>query len=148
MGNASAPHGPMTSVLTVHADQWTRPFWDAGSRGELVCATCADCGTARMPPGPLCAKCRSSAIDWVTLPGTGSVYTYTVVRHAALPELEAVVPYCVAVVTLDEADGCRLIVPLAAGSEREARIGWRVRIRWETANGNAFPFAEVLEGAE
>jgi len=32
----------------------TRPFWDACRRRELVVQRCADCGSFRHPPAPVC----------------------------------------------------------------------------------------------
>ena len=58
-----------------------------------------------MPPSPFCPVCRSQGLAWVDLPGTGTVYTFTVVRHAVLPIVREHVPYVIAVVELDPVEG-------------------------------------------
>ena len=55
-----------------------QPFWDALATGELWVQSCADCGTMRHPPRPMCADCQSMAVDWVALSGAGHVYSYIV----------------------------------------------------------------------
>src|SRR4051794_39104226 len=88
-----------------NADSWTQPFWDAALSGTLVAPRCANCETFRLPPKPVCFACRHRDVEWIQLPGTGRVYTFTVVRHPHAPELQEVVPYVVAVVELDGTQG-------------------------------------------
>ena len=67
------------------ADAWTQPFWDAAADGRLVAPKCTTCGTFVLPPQPFCFTCQNQAFEWVDLPGTGTIYTYTVVRHPLAP---------------------------------------------------------------
>ena len=73
-----------------YADEATQPFWDAAAEGRLVAPRCATCGTFVLPPQPFCFTCQSQAFEWVDLPGTGTIYTYTVVRHPLAPQLAEV----------------------------------------------------------
>jgi uncharacterized OB-fold protein len=84
------------------ADDLTKPFWDAALEDRLVVPRCTNCGTFRLPPGPFCFACRHQAVEWVELPGTGAVYTFTVVRHPLAPHFAEIVPYVTAVVELDD----------------------------------------------
>ena len=87
------------------ADDLTQPFWDAAAEGRLSAPQCTVCGTFVLPPQPFCFACQSQAFEWVDLPGTGTIYTYTVVRHPLAPQLADVVPYVSGVIELDGTQG-------------------------------------------
>ena len=36
------------------------PFWEGAALGELRVQACGACGAWRMPPRPMCPKCRST----------------------------------------------------------------------------------------
>jgi uncharacterized OB-fold protein len=136
------------SLTELHPDAWTAPFWAATARHQLICARCGDCGTFRMPPSPFCHQCRSQRVEWTDLPGTGTVYTFTVVRHAVIPDARPAVPYVVAVVDLDGAPGCRLIANVVAAAPDSVEIGQPVRVSWDDiAEGVTIPrFAPAGHG--
>ena len=56
-------------------------------------------------PGAVCPRCRSVESQWSALPGTGTVFTFTVVRQAFIPALTETIPYVVAALDLDGAGG-------------------------------------------
>jgi uncharacterized OB-fold protein len=135
---ASRPPGALpASLAEIHADQWSAPFWAAAREHRLVCARCASCGTFRMPPSPFCPVCRSQGLEWVDLPGTGTVYTFTVVRHAVLPIVREHVPYVIAVVELDGAPGARLLGNVVGLVPEEISVGLTVRVVWDDTEGGA-----------
>jgi uncharacterized OB-fold protein len=114
----------MTPV-TLHPDRWTAPFWAAARRHELVVARCALCATPRpMPPGPYCWECEGSEVEWHPLPGTGEVFTYTVVRQVDDP-------YVVAIVALDGVEGVRLMSDLVDVDPAQVRTGLPVEVVWD-----------------
>ena len=112
----------------VHPDVWTRLFWDSARENRLVACRCADCATFRMPPTPFCWKCRSREIAWVTLPGTGSVYTFTISRHPMAAAVRDAIPYLLAVVSLDGAPGTRLISNIVGTAPENVRIDMQVEV--------------------
>jgi uncharacterized OB-fold protein len=116
------------SLSRISPDEWTRPFWDAAREHRLVAARCGECGAFRMPPTALCWRCRSRAIEWVDLPGTGTVYTFTVARHPLTPEARHAVPYVIAVVALDSAEGARLITNVVGIAPEEVAIDMAVEV--------------------
>jgi uncharacterized OB-fold protein len=124
------------SLTRIYPDQWTRPFWDAARQHQLVACRCADCGTFRMPPSALCWRCRSRSAEWVDLPGTGSVYTFTVARHALTPGARAAIPYIIAVVTLDGAGGTRLISNVVGAAPEEVTVGLPVAVVFDDISEN------------
>jgi len=109
----------------------TAGWWEAAAAHRLVVQSCRACGATRHPPGPVCPACRSTAWEWTTLPGTGTVYTYTVVHQAFIPALADTVPYVVAVVELDGGAGTRLVSNLVDVHPAEAAVGARVEVVWE-----------------
>jgi len=123
-------------MADLHPDAWTVPFWEAAKEHRLVGARCVQCGTFRMPPRPFCRVCRRQEIEWVDLPGTGTVFTYTVVRHAVVPELATHVPYVIAVVEVDGAPGTRLVAAVVESDPEEVRIGRKVAVRWDDVHEN------------
>ena len=109
----------------------TLPWWQAAAEHRLVVQTCAACATPRHPPGPVCPHCRASEHRWQELSGQGTVYSYTVVHQAFLPALADRIPYVVAVLELDGADGVRFISNLVDVPADAVRVGLRVEVVWE-----------------
>ena len=106
-------------------------WWEAAADHRLVVQRCTSCNATRHPPGPLCPACRSFAFDWMSLPGTGTVYTYTVVRQAFIPALGDSIPYVVAVVELDGTGGARLVSNVVDVDAAAVAIGMPVEVAWE-----------------
>ena len=77
-------------------------FWSFVDGGELRVQRCVDCGAYRHPPRPTCARCGSSASDWVAASGHGEVWATTIIHPPTLPAFTARTPYNAVVVRLDE----------------------------------------------
>jgi uncharacterized OB-fold protein len=134
MSDMTATQGVFPSVLThSYADDSTRPFWDAAKENRLVAPKCTNCGTFRLPPPPFCFVCQHREVEWVDLPGTGTVYAFTVVRHPLARMLHDVVPYASGIVELDgtQGAGARMIVNIIDCDVDTLKIGDRVEIVWE-----------------
>jgi uncharacterized OB-fold protein len=125
-----ARHFPDT-MPSPAASAETVGWWDACADHRFVVQRCTRCGTTRHPPGPVCPSCRSPEAEWAELPGTGTVYSYTVVRQAFLPALADVVPYVVAVVEPDGAGGARMVTNVVDIDPEEVHIGMAVEVVWE-----------------
>lgn len=116
------------------------PFWAACQGSELRIQCCAACGLHRHPPGPFCPRCRSEACHWDHVPGTGSVFSYTVVHHSAHPALKQAVPYNISVIVLDGADTVRLVSNVVDVPPEDMAIGLRVQVVWQdAAEGRILP---------
>ncbi len=115
-----------------------QPFWDALATGELWVQSCADCGTMRHPPRPMCADCQSMAVDWVALSGAGHVYSYIVSYQAIHPALVGKLPFATVLVELDE--GPRLVSNLIDVPPEEISIGLRVQLAPERHGEMTLPF--------
>jgi uncharacterized OB-fold protein len=69
--------------------------------GRLMAARCRACGHTSFPPRADCARCLSPEFEWVAIGGACRLVTWSRVT-AAPAGFEALAPYTVAVVDLDE----------------------------------------------
>jgi uncharacterized OB-fold protein len=111
------------------ADMNTLAWWEAAAQHRLVVQRCTACRHMRHPPAPICPECRCAASDWHELSGRGEVYTYTIV-HRPIAAGQTL-PFVVAVIALEGADGLRMISNLVDMDLREPAIGMPVEIVWE-----------------
>jgi uncharacterized protein len=111
------------------ADLDTKPFWDGCNEGRLLLPQCGACRTFRWPPGPMCPACQSGTTDWVEAAGTGEVYSWVIVHHAAYPALADQVPYVIALVELPE--GIRILGNVAGCAPDDVRAGLSVEVVFE-----------------
>ena len=104
------------------------PFWDALSEGNLRVQRCESCDTLRHYPSPMCGRCQSMQVAWSELSGRGTVHSWTVTHQTALPAFKDQVPY--ALVTVDLAEGVRMLAPLVATPFDDLRVGLPVRVNF------------------
>jgi hypothetical protein len=107
----------------------TREFWQATKDKEFRYQQCQDCETIVFYPRRHCTGCTSGTLEWKVVTGTGSVYTFSIVRQSYHPFFRNLVPYCVAWIDLDE--GPRILSNVVGIQPDEIRIGQRVQIEWE-----------------
>jgi uncharacterized OB-fold protein len=125
------PPPVLTSPL---ADERTQPFWDAANKEQLVAPRCAVCGKFRMPPTRFCANCLSMDLEYPPLPGTGTVFTFIIVRHPLNPNASHYVPYVPAAIDADGAPGMRFISNVVECEPEDVKIGMRVKVVWNHVN--------------
>ena len=125
-----------TILFETHADASTQPFWDAAKLDKLVAPKCTKCGTFRLPPSPFCFNCQTRDVQWTELPGTGTIHSFTVVRHPLHPGLAECCPYVSGTVELDgtQGAGARVLVNIIDVDPDAVRIGDRVEIVFEHVN--------------
>ncbi len=107
----------------------TAPYWQAAQQGELQLPCCDACAKFHFYPRSACPHCGSMQLTWQRVSGGGEVYSFTVVHRAPSKGFEALVPYVVAVVALDE--GPHLMTRLTGIDPATARIGMRVTVAFE-----------------
>jgi uncharacterized OB-fold protein len=117
-GLASVIPGDHISITT---DTCTEPFWQAAKEYRLTACQCGDCGTFRMPPTPFCFKCQSQKIEWPTLPGTGSVFSFAICNKSPYP---------------DGAPGARLVSNIVGLNADDVTIGMNVIVDWNPIKNN------------
>ncbi len=129
----------------------SEPYWAGARQERLVVQQCTQCGTFRMPPAPLCFRCRSKETAWVELPGTGTVYASTIVRHPLGRALAEVVPYVSAIIELDgtQGEGARMLANVIDCDPEEIHIGTQVEIVFDHVNEEmtVARFRPVRDGA-
>jgi uncharacterized protein len=122
----------------------TKPYWESARAGRLVTQRCRSCGRIWHPPLPACPHCHSTDIGWREVCGSGTVYTYTVVRHATHAALADRIPYVVAIVEL--AEGPRLVTGITGCAPDDVRVGMAVRACFrEVADGVTLPYFEPAD---
>jgi uncharacterized OB-fold protein len=107
----------------------TAPYWQAALRGELQLPRCEACGRFHFYPRTICPHCGSQELTWRAVSGKGEVYSYTVVHRAPSKGFEALLPYVIAVVALDE--GPHMMTRLIDVKPDAVRIGLRVQVDFE-----------------
>lgn len=122
---------PPPELFKWSTNSWTKPFWDATARHELVVARCIDCGHFRIPPTPFCPSCQSQRIAWAVLSGNAELYSYTVVARAIMPGMDDHLPYVPAIITLDGARGARLISNVVDVEVDDITVGMRLKLVWD-----------------
>jgi uncharacterized protein len=115
---------------------WALPRLDAVNRpwftaGALALQQCAVCGAVQHPPEEICRTCGSMTFTTRVVAPAGTVYSYTVVRHAVNAALEAAVPYVVVLVSLDEVPEVRVVGNLLATAPEDVTIGMAVETVWQ-----------------
>ncbi|HOA92653.1 MAG TPA: Zn-ribbon domain-containing OB-fold protein [Quisquiliibacterium sp.] len=110
-----------------------QPYWDAAKEGKLLVKRCKDCGEFHFYPRAICPFCFSDQTEWVESKGTGSIYSYSVMRRG-VP-----VPFAIAYVTLDE--GITMLTNMADGTDLDGlSIGQKVKVAFKAAeDGSAVP---------
>jgi uncharacterized protein len=137
--NAATAKRPPDELFRFSADRFTQPFWDAAARHSLTVCRCSRCGVRRMPPTPFCPECHAQQILWEPVSGRGTVFSYTVVTRAILPDMQAHLPYVPAIISLEGADEVRLISNVVDVPVTSVRVGLPVVVVWDVVNGITVP---------
>jgi uncharacterized protein len=127
-------HLPPPSLDDPAADERTAPFWNAARDHRLVAPRCADCGTFRMPPGRFCPECLSMLLEYVEVPGTGTVFAAILVREPLHRGAEDHVPYVPALIEADGAPGIRFVSNLVDCDLDAVGVGMPVRVVFHQVN--------------
>ena len=111
------------------ADNASLPWWQAAAEHRLLVQRCGDCAQQRLPAAPICPSCRSDTADWQEVSGRGELYTYTIVHRAIAADQQ--LPFVIAVIDLEGADGVRIISNLVETAPEDLQIGMAVEDVWE-----------------
>ena len=131
---------PPADVIVLTPSASTLPFWEAAAEHRLTIPRCTTCGMFRMPPSPFCWNCRAQDVEWVEHDGSGSVYSFTVIRHAVIPDVKGGLPYVAAVIELPDTNGCRIVGNVVDCEPEIVHIGAPVTLDWyDVRPGTAIP---------
>ena len=110
---------PFLPISDVDPNVENQRFWDALREGRIELPFCGKCCAFVWYPRAMCPGCHAEVADWRTLPGTGSVYSYTIVGKGAGRWKDAG-PYVTAYVQLDSGidgvDGPRVLTNIVDAS--------------------------------
>lgn len=112
----------------------SKPYWEAAKDGRLVLQKCKGCGLTSFMPRHVCPSCWSSAKEWVTAAGTGTVHSFSIIHRAPLPSFKDRMPYVIALIELQE--GPRMMTNIVGEGALDVRIGDPVMV-WFEDRGNA-----------
>jgi len=107
------------------------PFWESAARGVLSLQHCSACERFIHFPLAACPTCHSPAsLEWRTVSGLGTLYSFIVVHRSRFPAFSSRLPYVVGCVELDEQIGLRLFANLMCDSD-QVEIGMPVEVVFE-----------------
>ena len=124
----STPFLPLADIEANHENQ---RFWDALRNGHIELPWCERCRSFVWYPRAICPSCHTEVDGWKILPGTGVVYSYTVVAKGTGRWKDAG-PYVAAYVQLDSGvtgvDGPRILTNVVGDAvQQKVKVDSRVR---------------------
>jgi uncharacterized protein len=120
----------------------TSAFWQGGADGVLKIHRCTACSTWFHPPAPVCPECLSMEVAPAPCSGRATVQGFSINTQAWAPDM--VVPFVVAVVTLDDAVGVQLTTRLIDVAPDDVHIGMPVEVSFLHAEDIYLPLFRPL----
>lgn len=117
------------AIPPISTDPTNKPYFDAASAGKLLVGLCKDTGKHFFYPRSCSPFTLSPNVEWVEARGTGTIYSFTVMRTKE--------PYCVAYVELDE--GPRVFTNIVDTDLDALSIGQKVRVVFKPTTGEGPP---------
>jgi uncharacterized OB-fold protein len=126
--SAAAPSAPVRlRPPRSHDNGW---WWEKIDAGELHIQRCAECGTLRHPPRPMCGKCQSLEWDSIVSTGRGEVHSYVIMHHPPIPGYGFPIPVAV----IDLAEETRIVSNIVGCELDEVHIGMKVELTIENVD--------------
>lgn len=128
------------------ATEATDPFWEATKDERYVVQWCTACTRPIFYPREVCPSCLSAdALAWRDSSGRGTIYAVSVQHRPANPTMADRVPYAVALVDVDAADGetVRVMSNVVNCDPLAVAVGDAVTVAWEPlSDGRNLPVFE------
>jgi uncharacterized OB-fold protein len=111
-------------------DALTAPFFAGAARHELRVTRCEQCDTFVWYPQAKCPTC-DGPLEWVTVSGRGTLFSWAVVQRPFLPAFEDMVPFVTALVAIDEDPAVRIVTyivdadPAALSADQPVQVTFR-----------------------
>lgn len=112
------------------------PYWQALQEQRLTYQRCGDCRHAVWPAHSRCPHCGSKSLAWQDSSGRGTVYSFSTVMRGPTPAWQAIVPYHVGFVQMEE--GHYLFTQIEGRAE-ELKVGRPVEVRFVTRGEQTLP---------
>jgi uncharacterized OB-fold protein len=113
------------------ADECSQPFWQAAQRHQLVIQRCRECGYFNHPPRPACDACQSQSLQFESVSGRGTIYSFSVMHQPNIAGFEDQIPYLSIFVELAEQPLLFMVSNLPISEREKVRIGARVEVYFE-----------------
>lgn len=128
MSDTTDGHETPSRILPAVTDL-NRHFWTGGAEGRLLILRCGACGFWVHPPDATCPRCAATDLTPHPVSGRGTVFTFTVNRHAFNPTVP--LPYVIAIVELDEQPDLRFTTNIVNCAPEAVSVGMPVRVLFE-----------------
>ena len=110
----------------------TQGFWDGAAAGELRLPRCAGCGRFHWYPEGPCRSCGAGGGDgprrWEAVSGRATLFSWTVVSHAFLPQFRGALPLVPALVSIVEDPDVRLVTRIVDAAPADLRVDQPVHV--------------------
>ncbi|WP_226036047.1 Zn-ribbon domain-containing OB-fold protein [Aquibacillus saliphilus] len=116
----------------------SKPFWDAIEQGEFILQHCKDCQKWVFYPRSHCPHCWSNQLEWKQASGKAQLKTWSTVHRAGHPAWQAITPYIVGVVELEE--GPSMMTHLLVDAPNQLKIGDPLNVHYVQCNDTWLPF--------
>jgi len=114
----------------------SRFYCELRDSGKIWGNRCPSCNKVFVPPKVKCIYCYKDLNDWVMLPGTGTLETYTVVRYEEPMLHPRKAPFVFGAVKMDGADTA-MVHLIGDVDPEEVKVGMRVEaVLEEEREGN------------
>jgi uncharacterized OB-fold protein len=97
--------------------------------GRIVGTRCGNCGRVVVPPRIFCEWCFRKMEEWMYLPDTGTVNTFSV-SYISTDTTRLKTPIIPAVIEIDEASHAGFLHVIGETKSEAVRIGMRVKAIW------------------
>ena len=140
-------------VLTHELEPQARYAWDTGvavgrfleglKEGRLLARRCHKCQRVLLPPRMFCEQCFRPTDEWVTVPDTGTVNTYSIshIRWDASPLEE---PIVIGVIEIDGTSHGGILHYLGEMDGDDVSIGMKVQAVWKLAAEREGSILDIL----
>lgn len=105
----------------------TAPFWAAAARHTISIPRCDACARYVWYPGGPCRRCGGTAHTWTPVSGRATLFSWSVIHRAFIPQFAADVPFVTALVALDDDPAVRLATRIVDAAPEQLTIDMPVR---------------------
>lgn len=122
----------------------SKPFWDGIARHEFLLQKCGDCNQWVFYPRNICPHCWGNHLEWQSASGKATLKTWSIVHRPGHPGWQAVSPYVLGVVQLEE--GPSMLTHLLVENDQELKIGLPLQVSYTKCNDVWLPFFKIDNG--
>ncbi len=106
----------------------TRRFWSGAAEDRLLITRCNACARYVWYPHTPCRHCGGASLTWTPVSGRGTLFSWTVLRHAWIPQFRELLPFVTGLVALEEDPAVRIVSYVVDCSPAELRCDLPMRV--------------------